>query len=71
MVPVEVKAPLTLAGWGAAVWSADVRGLGAGVAFATARGSLGNDYSNNQAEYFAFLQCLFRALRLQDSHVDL
>ena len=26
-------------------------------------------YSNNQAEYFALLQCLFRALRLQDPHV--
>ena len=59
----------TLAGWGAAVWSADARGLGAGVAFATARGFLGNDYSNNQAEHFALLQCLFRALRLQDPHV--
>ena len=56
----------TLAGWGAAVWSADARGLGAGIAFATARGY---DYSNNQAEYFALLQCLFRALRLQDAHV--
>ena len=52
----------TLAGWGAAVWSADARGLDAGIAFATA-------YSNNQAEYFALLQCLFRALRLQDPHV--
>ena len=59
----------TLAGWGAAVWSADARGLGAGVAFATARGFLGNEYSNNQAEYFALLQCLFRALRLQGPHV--
>ena len=59
----------TLAGWGAAVWSADVRGLGDGLAFATARGFLGNDYSDNQAEYFALLQCLFRALRLQDPHV--
>ena len=57
----------TLAGWGAAVWSADARGLGAGIPFATARGFLGNDYSNNQAEYFA--QCLIRALRLQDPHV--
>ena len=28
----------TLAGWGAAVWSADARGLGAGTACATARG---------------------------------
>ena len=45
----------TLAGWSAAVWSADARGLGAGVAFATARGFLGNDYSNNQAQYFALL----------------
>ena len=59
----------TLAGWSAAVWSADARGLGAGIAFATARGFLGNDYSNNQAEYFALLQCLFRALRLHDPHV--
>ena len=42
----------TLPCWGAAVWSADARGLGAGIAFATARGFLGNDYSNNQAEYF-------------------
>ena len=64
MVPAE-----TLASWGAAVWSADARGLGAGLAFATARGFLGNDYSNNQAEYFALIQCLFRALRLQDPHV--
>ena len=40
-----------------------------GLAFATARGFLGNDYSNNQAEYFALLQCWFRALRLQDPHV--
>ena len=47
----------TLAGWGAAVWSADARGF------------LGNDFSNKQAEYFALLQCLFRALRLQDFHV--
>ena len=48
----------TLAGWGAAVWSADHRGLGAGVAFATARGFLGNEYSNNEAEYFD--ACLVR-----------
>ena len=59
----------TLAGWCAAVWSADAGGFGAGLAFATARGFLGNAYSNNQAEYFALLQCLFRALRLQDPHV--
>ena len=59
----------THAGWSAAAWSADDRGLGAGVAFATARGFLGNDYSNNQAEYFALFQCLSRALRLQDPHV--
>ena len=31
----------THAGWGTAVWSADDRGLGAGVAFAIARGFLG------------------------------
>ena len=30
----------TIAGWSAAVWSADARGLGAGRAFATARGFL-------------------------------
>ena len=59
----------THASWSAAVWSADDRGLGAGVAFATARGFLGKDYSNNQAEYIAPLQCLCRALRLQDPHV--
>ena len=59
----------TLASWSAAVWSADARGLGADLAFATSRGFLGNHYSNNQAEYFALLQCLFRALRLQDTHV--
>ena len=51
------------------MWSADARGLGAGIAFAKARGFLGNDYSNNQTEYFALFQCLFRALRLQDPHV--
>ena len=39
------------------MWSADARGLGAGVAFATARGFLGHDYSNNQAESFALAQC--------------
>ena len=59
----------TLAGCCAAVWSADARGLGAGVAFATARGFLGNDYSKNQAEYFALLPCLLRAMRLQNPHV--
>ena len=60
----------SLADWGAAVWSADARGFGAGFAYATARGFLGNDYySNNQADHFALLQCLFRALRLQDPHV--
>ena len=48
----------------------DAPGLGVGVAFATARGFLGNDYSNNQAEYFALLQCLLRAVRLQDPHVS-
>ena len=58
-----------LAGWGAAVWSADDRGFGAGVACATARGFLGNEYSNNQAEYFALFGCLSRALRLQDPNV--
>ena len=55
MVHVGVKAPLQehlrvgvqLCG------SADARGLGAGTAFATARGFLGNDSSNDQAEYFA------------------
>ena len=57
------------AGWGAAVWSADDRGLGAGVAFATARGFLGNEYSNNQAEYIAPFECLSRALGLQDPNV--
>ena len=31
--------------------------------------SLNMNISNNQAEYFALLQCLFRALRLQDPHV--
>ena len=49
--------------------SADDRGLGAGVVFASAHGFLGNDYSNNQAEYFAVFQCLSRALRLHDPHV--
>ena len=37
----------TLAGWGAAVWLADDRGLGAGVAFATALGFLGNTIKLN------------------------
>ena len=71
MVPVGVKAPL-------------LKHLQVGVQlcgrpmlvvwvlaslFATARGFLGHDYSNNQAEYVALLHCLFRALRLQDPHV--
>ena len=51
------------------MWSADDRGLGAGVAFATARSFLGNEYSNNQAEYIALFECLSRALRLQDPNV--
>ena len=57
----------TLAGWSAAVWSADARGLGAGVAFATARGFLGNVYSNNQAESFALLQCFVSSASLAGS----
>ena len=51
------------AGWGAAVWWGDEDGLGAGAAFATARGYLGSDSSNNEAEYIGLLQCLSRALR--------
>ena len=41
MVPVGV---------GATMWQTDARDLGANIAFATARGFLGNDFSNNQAE---------------------
>ena len=51
------------------MWLADERGSGAGVAFATARGYLGSEYSNNQVEYFALLECLSRALRLRDPNV--
>ena len=54
----------THAGWGAAVWVADERGYGAGVAFATAHGYLGSECSNNQPEYISFFECLSRALRL-------
>ena len=51
----------THADWGAAVWSADESGLGAGVAFATARGFLGNAYANNLAEHIAIPNaCLVR-----------
>ena len=69
MVLVGVKAPLQKhLRWGAAVWSADARGLGAGIAFVAARGFLGSDYSNNQAEYFllffsvCFASCVCRIL---------
>ena len=57
------------AGWGAAVWSATPTGLGEGVAFATARGYLGTGSSNNEAEYCGVLECLERALRVQDPRV--
>ena len=53
----------TLAGRGAAVWSADAHG------WHSFCHRLENDYSNNQAGNFALLQCLFLALRLQDPHV--
>ena len=61
----------TLAGWDAAVWSADGRGLGAGIDFATARGFLGNVYSNDHTESLPFFSVLFRALRLPDPHIIL
>ena len=51
------------------MWSADARGLGAGIDFATASGFLGNVYSNYQTEPFALFSVLFRALRLPDPHV--
>ena len=53
----------TLAGWDAAVWSVDARGLGAGIDFATACGLLGNVYSNYQTESFA-LQCFVSSVSL-------
>ena len=57
------------AGWGAAVWSGDDGGLGAGAAFATARGYPVSDSSNNEAEYTGLLECLSRALRVRDPNV--
>ena len=59
----------THVGWSAAVWLADERGFGAGVAFAEARGYLGSEFGNNQAEYIALFECLSRALRIRDSNV--
>ena len=57
------------AGWGAAVWSGHEGGLGAGAAFATARGYLGSDSSKDEAEYIGLLECLSRALRVRDPNV--
>ena len=57
------------AGWGAAVWSGDDGGLGAGAAFATARDYPVSDSSNNEAEYTGLLECLSRALRVRDPNV--
>ena len=68
MVPVGAKAPLQKH-LQVGVQLCGRPMLVAGLAFAIASGFLGNDYSNNQAEDFALLQCLFRALRLQDTHV--
>ena len=63
------------AGWRAKMWSADARERMRAEkdieTFAAERAFLGNAYSNNQAQYFAQLQCLFRALSLQDPHVIL
>ena len=63
----------TLAGWDAAEWSTDARGLGAGIDFATARGfrvvSLEMSIPIIKLNLLPFFSVLFRALRLPDPHV--
>ena len=63
----------TLAGWDAAEWSTDARGLGAGIDFATVRGfrvvSLEMSIPIIKLNLLPFFSVLFRALRLPDPHV--
>ena len=54
------------AGWGSAVWPATADGRGFGAPLATARGFLGNDITNNFAEYAGLWQCMRRAARILD-----
>ena len=63
------RAHETIAGWGAAVWSATESGRGSGPPFAVARGFLGNNVSNNVAEYEGLRACMRRALRIRDLQV--
>ena len=59
----------SVAGWGAAVWRATEDGRGNGPPLAFARGLLGNDVSNNVAEYEGLRSCMRRALRIKDPMV--
>ena len=56
-------------GWGSAVWQATAEGIGVSPPFATAFGHLGEQISNNVAEYLGLKVCLSRAVRLLDPHV--
>jgi len=59
----------SVAGWGAAVWAASADGRGSGPPTATARGFLGNNASNNVAEYAGLRACMERASRSPDPSV--
>ena len=59
----------TVAGWGSAVWQATPDGRGVGPPHAAARGLLGEDATNNVAEYTGLLQCMTRATRIADLYV--
>ena len=59
----------SVAGWGAAVWTATADGQGVGPPAATARGFLGIGVSNNFAEYSGLLACMERAARSRDLHI--
>ena len=55
-------------GWGSAVWESTT-GLGIGPPAATSREYLGQDVSNNVAEYSGLRACMVRALRILDARV--
>jgi len=57
------------ASWAAAMSVASADGLGTGAPHASSRGFLGDDLSNNIAEYTGLAQCLRRAVRIGDTVV--
>jgi len=55
------------AGYGAAVWNPSTGGVPSGAPVAHCRDYLGDDVSNNMAEYSGLRACLRRAVRLADA----